>query len=63
MKAVTMLSNKIVSNEVIDKEVLLAILWKKPNEHFGQPNRCLSCEICFFFFFFIVYKDLFHVLK
>ena len=54
MKAVTMLSNKIVSNEVIDKEVLLAILWKKPNEHFGQPNRCLSYEICFFFFLYSI---------
>ena len=43
MTAVTIPSNKIVSNEVKDNLVLLEPSYgKKPNEPFGQPNITAS---------------------
>ena len=39
MTANTMQSNKIVSKEVRQLSTTRAILWKKPNKLFGQPNK------------------------
>ena len=42
MTAVTIQFNKIILNEVKDSQALLiAIIWKKLNEHFGQPNETI----------------------
>ena len=38
MTAVTIQSNKIVSNEFRQLSTTRAIIWKKPNELFGQLN-------------------------
>ena len=43
MTAVTIQSNKIVLNEIKRQlSTTRAILWKKPNELFGQPNRIVK---------------------
>ena len=39
MTAVTIQSNKIVSNELRQLNTSRAILWKELNEPFGQPNK------------------------
>ena len=46
MTAVTIQSNKIVSNEVKDNKMLLEPPYrKKPNELFGQPNISLYAGV------------------
>ena len=45
MTAVSIQSNKIISSEVKDNQVLLrAILQKKPSELSGQPNMWLTAN-------------------
>ena len=41
MTAITIHSNKIVSNDVKKQlSATRAMAWKKPNELFGQPHNC-----------------------